>query len=281
MTITAKVIADSISLDGKRIMSLQLRYPRFIHAEFMTHRVFSRNASSSRAIPVKRLIADVRRDMAEPIHWGRNQKGMQASQELAGWRKWLVRSLWRSSGHLACWFAGLMDWAGAHKQLVNRIIEPWSHITVLVTSTEWANFFELRDHPDAQPEIKTLARAIRTALAASAPQRLAKGEWHLPYIGKDDHLFAQLHASGIGDSTYKPILIRMSVARCARVSYMTHEGRPPKVEDDLRLYQQLVGSEPLHASPAEHQATPSDDPDAASGNFRGWVQYRQLLEHAT
>ena len=77
-----KVIADSISESGKRITTFQLKYPRFIHSEVMTHRVFSRNASSSRAIPVKKMIEQVRNNPAMPIHWGANQSGMQAKNEL-------------------------------------------------------------------------------------------------------------------------------------------------------------------------------------------------------
>ena len=277
MTITAKVVADSLSPDGARITSLQLRYHRFIHAEFMTHRVFSRNAGSSRAIPIKRLIADVLRDPAVPVHWGSNKPGMQAGAELTGWKHFWATFAWHGAKHMAVHFARLLSWAGAHKQIANRVLEPFSHITVLVTSTEWDNFLTLRDHPDAQPEIKVLAQAIRKALEGSLPRRKRKGQWHLPYITTDDWFYAMDEGVQIGLPAAE-VVRRVSVARCARVSYKTHDGRKTTVTEDLALFDKLIVAEPLHASPAEHQATPAEAADAQSRNFTGWVQHRALIE---
>ena len=281
MTITAEVVADSVSPAGIRLTTMQLRYPKFIHGEFMTHRVFSRNASSSRAIPVERMIEDVLRDPAMPTFWGKNQTGMQAREELIGDDLENIQINWLEARDEAVKWARAMVRRGAHKQIVNRIVEPWCHINVVVTATEWANFFTLRCHPDAQPEMRTLAEAMRDAQETSEPKSLRPGEWHLPYVDAGDFAVFDHHPA----EERNQLLIKLSVARCARVSYLTHDGKSPNVEDDLKLYDRLVGSTPLHASPAEHQATP----DAKSpydfnwmnpsehGNFFGWRQYRKML----
>lgn len=287
MTISAKVVADSVSPQGIRLTTMQLRYPKFIHGEFMTHRVFSRNASSSRAIPVERLIQDVLDDPAMPVFWGKNQKGMQAVEELMPVDKENAIKHWLLARDSAVRHAKDLHARDVHKQLVNRLIEPWCHINVACTATEWSNFFALRKHPDAQPEMRALAEAMWGAREASTPNLLQPGEWHLPYVGEVKC------ASGI-DFRKEPeadMWRKVSVARCARVSFLTHEGKPLKVEDDLKLYDRLVGSTPLHASPAEHQATPDgtvegiavseqdrgwQNPDQ-HGNLYGWRQYRKML----
>lgn len=284
MSISAKVIADSIA-NGVRLTTLQLRYPKFIHSELMTHRVFSRNASSSRAIPVDRLIKDVLDDSVYPMHWGRNQPGMQANEE----HNELVETYYpsfQSSSREDAWHMARTDavamatafaTAGYHKQIVNRLLEPFCHINVVVTSTEWSNFFALRDHPDAQPEMRALAQAMSAAMDASQPDHLLRGQWHTPYF--NDHI----------DSTNESLAIKCSIARCARVSYLTQEGKKPDIGEDLKLCDRLLSSVPLHASPAEHQATPDRlyaggefgprwQSPHLHGNLRGWVQYRKTLK---
>ena len=276
MTISAKVIADSTSPDGIRLTTMQLRYPRLIHTEFMTHRLFSRNASSSRAIPVKRMIEDLIRDPAMPIHWGSNKPGMQAGDELTGRERRLVEEVWLEGMEEAIKTAEALRAMGLHKQIANRILEPWAHINVVVTATDWANFFALRRHPDAQPEIKALADAMWGAMEESYPLGKLITEWHLPYV-KDEELIEH----------DVEVTRKISVARCARVSYLTHDGRQTTVEEDLQLYDRLLGSQPMHASPAEHQATPDRllNPDwpngwaksSLHGNLRGWIQFRKTL----
>lgn len=285
--ISAKVIADSIStyvVDrqmklGVRITTFQLRYPRFVHAELMTHRVFSRNASSSRAIPVLTMLKQIIEDPAMPIYWGANQSGMQAKSELAGFKRWLAIRAWRTARYPAVFAAFIAYKIGLHKQIANRICEPWAYISVVVTATEYQNWFDLRLHKDAQPEIRHLAKLMNSARSDSYPQRLTSDQWHLPYVTK-----AEL--AGMDQET----AIKVSVARCARVSYLTHDNKRPEIEQDIALYERLVGSVPLHASPAEHQAKPDalklttffhDRRSYASphlhGNFVGWVQYRKTL----
>lgn len=263
-----QIIADSIAPNGVRLTTMQLTYQRFFHSEFMTHRVFSRNASSSRAIPVRKVLSQVWNDPATPIHWGANQAGMQAKGQLKGVKLALAKGLWKWAGRAACVFAWGMMKVGLHKQVANRLLEPWQYIHVVVSSTDWDNFFELRDHPDAQPEIQALARDMKFALTASVPRRLALGQWHLPYVEQD-----------LADNdTLLPMFKKISVARCARVSYALHDGSYPSTAKDVELHDRLVASRPRHSSPAEHQATPSLLSTDRSGNFRGWVQYRQMLE---
>ena len=306
MTITAKVIADSISEAGKRITTFQLRYPRFIHAELMTHRMFSRNASSSRAIPVERLIKDIIDDTAMPLHWGKNQPGMQAKEEhndkvVLGYPCDKL-SAWLMARDAAIEVAQAFNKAGYHKQIVNRLLEPFSHINVLVTATEYQNFFALRDHPDAQPEIMVLAQEMKKAMEVSTPELLMEGAWHVPYIDQETWELIWDEATGGGGAGprevewMQEISLKVSVARCARVSYLTQEGTKPTIEQDLKLYDRLLSSVPLHASPAEHQATPDtqflcrvthDDGWVESqtrwkrpeyhGNLVGWTQFRKTL----
>ncbi len=298
-TISAQVITDSISPDGIRLTTLKLRYPRWIHAEFMTHRVFSRNASSSRAIPVARLIQDVLDDPAVPMFWGANQRGMQAGAEhdamisiptvSGGCRDVCRTEAWLFARDRAVEIARALAEAGYHKQLVNRLLEPFSHIEVVVTATEWSNFFALRDHPAAEPHIQLLARRVKEAMAVSTPRPLLPGEWHLPFVTDRILHGDYIQADGSLLKGYTNELgIKLSVARCARTSYLTHEGKTPDVAADLELYDRLVGAVPLHASPCEHQATPDDiiseTPDGPTwrfpklhGNLWGWVQHRKTL----
>lgn len=274
MNIEAKMIEDSTAPNGVRLTTLQLRYPRFIHAEFMTHRVFSRNASSSRAIPVEKIIRQVRQAPATPVHWGMNQPGMQANTELPDAIRSQARQLWFEAANSAAEFAEKLNALGLHKQVVNRIMEPFHHISVIVTSTEWENFFELRAHRDAQPEIQELALCIKRAMEQSVSTSISGNDrgkvesWHLPYV-------TQQEKASITDPF---ILAKLSAARCARVSYLTHDGARPSVELDLKLFERLVGAHPIHASPVEHQAYPLDSKLDWSRNFRGWHQFRVDVE---
>lgn len=276
MPISAKIILDNYSGFGggsgsptgglgPRLITFELEYPRFIHSEFMTHRMFSRNASSSRAIPVNKMLERIRKEPAMPVHWGQNQPGMQADNEIANPE--LAKQLWMEAAEQACNMAEKMLSLNLHKQVVNRITEPFAHIRVLVSSTEWDNFFTLRDHPDAQPEIRELAIQMKKAMESSQPGLLYKDQWHLPFVKKEEI-----------DTLDIETCRRASTARCARVSYLNHDGSTPSIEKDLKLYDQLITSRPIHASPTEHQATPNWNYRDFSGNFRGWIQYRKLIE---
>lgn len=265
MSISARVICDSMSPDGRRLTTFVLTYPRFVHAEFMTHRVFSRNAASSRAIPSKKIRQAVIEDMAMPVFWGANQKGMQAEAELAGWRLAAVKKLWVLGGYLSLGLSWCLEKLGLHKQIANRVSEPWFNITVVCTATDFANFYHLRNHAKAQPEIQALARAMLEAQNLSIPRMLKFGEWHLPFVEA-----SELRTLGIQKAC------QVSVARCARVSYMNHEGVRSDFLEDIVLFNRLTAEIPMHSSPAEHQATPIGA-DEQSGNFLGWGQHRKLL----
>lgn len=280
MAITAKIIEDSISTAGKRITTLQLLYPRLIHSELMTHRVFSRNASSSRAIPVQKMIDMVRSTPAMPIHWGKNQPGMQANEQVAGNQLEQAQELWLKAAHNAASIAQQMTNIGLHKQVANRILEPFQHISVVLTATEFSNWFELRAHKDAQPEIHELAIQMSLVMEASKPKLLQSGEWHLPFVTaeeRNDQFFK-------ANEDNAALLRKVSAARCCRVSYLKHDGTAASISDDLDLCDKLVGSKPLHASPFEHQATPDVfdcgawDNQELHGNFKGWIQYRKQIE---
>lgn len=277
MTITAKIIKDTV-WKGHRATTFLLRYPRFIHAEFMTHRTISRNASSSRAIPVNRIIQDIMDDPAMPIHWGQNQPGMQADKEFVGTiydpendiYGVTPQQAWLIARDEAVKVASAMAKAGLHKQVVNRIIEPFSHITVLATATSWDNFFHLRRHKDAQPEIRELARVMYDLYRTNQPFEGYAGYWHLPFVDLEPgSLISPDH-----------FLIKQCVAKSARTSYLTHDGRPSTLDEDLGLYDRLVGGIPLHASPAEHQLMCSDGYIGLNGNMAPvYVQYRKTLPY--
>lgn len=264
----AKVIADSISPIGKRIITIEAQYHRFVHGELLTHRVFSRNAMSSRAIPVAKMVEQVRNDPAMPVYWGANQPGMQAGQEVQ--HAMNAQDLWRQAGAAAADFAERLSAIGLHKQLSNRVLEPFQWMRTLITATEWDNFFELRMHPDAQPEFQHLATLMHKAIEGSTPaERFYTGpnSWHLPYVSDAERAIYR-----------EDVLLKLSTARCARVSYLTHDGENPDIAKDIELYQRLVGSTPIHASPCEHQAQPLMSGTERSRNFVGWKQHRESVE---
>lgn len=282
MTITAKVIAHSRVDGAPDLITLQLRYPRFIHAEFMTHRVFSRNASSSRAIPIERMIQDVIDDPAYPVSWGSNKPGMQAGEDVSETFRDLAMRSWLKGRDAAVEIARDLAAFGLHKQICNRLLEPFGHISVVVTATEWDNFFALRCHPDADPTMRALAEAMRDAIQASNPDTAhADWSWHLPYITEDDWRSDQVQRNLQPEANN--LLAMISAARCARVSYLNHDGSSPDIDRDLALAQRLLESK--HVSPFEHQACPDVrnhhfgwDNKKLHGNLVGWKQFRKMVE---
>lgn len=295
MTITATIIKDSINANGVRITTMEIEYPRFIHAEVMTHRMFSRNSASSRAIPTAKVMEQIRDNPAMPIHWGKNQAGMQAKEELSGVPLSVAKYTWIQAAMKACDFARDLNKCEAHKQIVNRLLEPFQTMKVIVTATEWNNFWWLRDHPDAQPEIQKLARVMKGEYDKSKPVYLEYGMWHLPYvtttISEIAGVPAQFYFDEQGNAITLDQAIHISCSCCAQVSYRKLDTSLEKAED---IYKKLVESEPVHASAFEHVARCSEvdyefDPgdfgwthvdfqgNHWSGNFRDWVQYRQLI----
>lgn len=285
MTISAEVIEDSIWM-GRRITTLLLRYPRFIHAEFMTHRVFSRNASSSRAIPFKKQKADIFREPATFVSWGSNKPGMQAGAELQGWRRWLAQLSWSLGLWVLLPITWLMHLSGVHKQVINRMLEPWAHINVIVTATEWDNFFDLRCHSAAQPEMFRLAHQIEECLIYSTP---VKRKQHLPFVTQEERTnTGDLYYEGRNTWYGRDYALQLfSAARCARLSYYTFGEMNISQEADFKLGFRL--SKEKHMSPFEHAAigirTPvsvgRDNPMGWRANFFGWASTRWQMENPT
>lgn len=280
--IKAKIIADSISESGVRITTFELEYCRYIHAQVLTHRLMSRNSASSRAIPVKKVISQVWNDPVLPLHWGKNKPGMQADEELSGWRLSVVKAAWKGAAKVAASVAWVMDKVGLHKQAANRILEPFQYMKVVMTATEWDNFFSLRCHKDAQPEIKALADVMYDVYRAGSPKALREGMWHTPYYG--DGWWSEESPHSLEEA------LAISSSCCAQVSYRVLDD---SLEKAAKIFDKLVHSKPVHASPMEHQATPVIEWTQEgvthmdkqgyywSGNLRSWVQHRQLLEDHT
>lgn len=258
-----RVIAAAQNPDGEKIATIVARYQRFIHSEMMTHKDPSRNASSSRAIPFRTMLKLTRKGMAAPIHWGKNRPGMQASEELTGFARFMAIFMWHLTGHMVLNMAWLMSFTGVHKQVINRMIEPWTYINVQITCTNW-DWLKLRLDPAAQPEFRKLAQLISNALRTAQYQPLNWGDWYLPWIDPTD------------EGTRLPLHLRkkISAARSARLSYTPVGEVKRNIEKDIPLARTLL--EQLHLSPFEHQAEAKKGRHA---NLTGWRNYRTELGH--
>lgn len=287
----AKLLGWSIAEgSGQEILTWELVYPRFIHGEVMTHRVLSRNAASSRAVPISKFIEMVRNTPAMPIHWGKNKSGMQADEELSGADLQAVKDIWIECAKSAANFAESMSDLGLHKQAANRVLEPFQWMKTVVTGTEWENFEWLRDHDDAQPEFSHLVKLMKEEKSRRSPVLLKSGEWHMPYY-RDGWWTPDMSDS-------LEVALKISMSCCAQVSYRT-------LDDSLERADRVVSrlnlggdsDEPVHASPSEHQATPMEPQSFGwevgvtgyhktterffSGNLFGWIQNRQLIKNHT
>lgn len=314
-TITSEVIAHSISPDGKEIISFENVFPRIILAECNTHRILSKNSASSRAIPVQAMNDHILSDIARPWRFGKKNKGMQDAGEhdvpvfVSGFYHQLImrgygtdearematmspEDAWDFATEFAVSISNDFDQAGYAKQVCNRLTEFAQHMKVIVTGTEFDNFFWLRDHEDADPTIHMLAVTMKEALKNSAPRLLLPGEWHTPYYfdgfwsekedGKDVHGYTLQQA------------LRISSSCAAQTSYRKNDDSLEKAEG---IFGRLVNGDRMHSSPFEHQATPIDGTNVSSspqtwpvgvthmdregrlwsGNFQGWIQHRKLI----
>lgn len=288
--IAARVLCDSISPKGSRMTTLETEYPRFILAEINTHRMLSKNSASSRAIPTKQMHQHL---VAEPVSWGVNKSGMQAATELEGAALTLVKAIWNRAKEAAIQYSNQLAEIGLHKQITNRVTEPWMMMKTVISGTEWANLFFLRDHEAAQPEFRELAHLMQQVMLNSTPQELQPGEWHLPYIQLCRDKLGMMHYQDANGQELSLRQARMvSASCCAQVSYRKNNDTIEKAE---QIYHQLIESIPAHASPVEHQATPMppaglDSPFSIagcthvdrygyrwSGNLREWEQFRKLI----
>jgi len=314
MEIESKLILTSKNaVTGVNLYTFVLTYPRMILAEVNTHRMLSRNAASSRAIPAKKQRKQVLDDPFVPVRVGQNQKGMQAGAELRGWNRFIVENTWKVARYpnvLASW---ILEKMGAHKQAANRIIEPWTYTQQVMTCTDLKNFFKLRNHPDAEPHFQIIAKQMQAqveyvdrlfgaisfeqgdavdrrldrvnpSLGVFTVQSLRPGEWHMPFVDTPeiaelikDKQTVNADASVTATYTIGDIdwrdLKQVSTARCARVSYFLPENGQ---RSDAGRDIQLCGrlSGSGHWSPFEHVATPTETADYI-GNFRSWKQYRK------
>lgn len=266
---SAKIIADSIAANSTaRLTTMEICFPRIVLAEFNTHRMLSRNSASSRAIPVERRIRDVRANPFVPEAFGRNQKGMQAGEALGDAEQQAAEVAWRNAMMRACDCAEDLVKAGVHKQWANRLVEPFAWHTVVVTATEWTNYFNLRISKLAQPEIRRVSELMLEAMNRSRPEIVESGGWHLPYVTKRD----------LADLAWDD-LPKVSTARCARVSYLTQDGRHDP-DADIALANKLLADR--HMSPFEHPAQMNRDHAWGYGEFIGnfrepWLQYRKTI----
>lgn len=314
--ITATIIQRSkCSVTGKEIVTFELVYPRIVHAELLTHKMLSKNSASSRAIPIAKVIEMVCNNPAVPSHWGKNQPGMQAHEELEGFELEAVKELWFGAAMAAADFSGAMAKLGAHKQVANRVTETYQWMKVVLTYTEGNNWFWLRNHVDADPTIHELARKMWEALEATTPFVIHPGEWHVPYVnrmrigGSLKYLTEVYLEDDVYETQFLTVeeALAVSASCCAQVSYRTLDISLSKAK---MIYERLVGSEPVHASPFEHQASPMQpsvfvmpmnceyyevnqpgkpdtwekgvthvDRDGKfwSANFEGYIQHRQLI----
>lgn len=263
----ARVLLDSITGGGSRLTTFEVKLHRFVLAQLNTHRALSRNTSSSRAIPVKKIIQRVEDDPAWPVYWGKNQPGMQAELELQGDGLQRAKICWDEARLDALKTARRLESIGVHKEVINRILEPFSWVTVIVSATDLDNFYALRIDRHAQAEIREAAKLMLQAQKASKPRFLMPGEWHLPLLKP-----WELERMRTEEAR------KVSAGRCCRVSYLNHDKSLPDPVRDAELHDQLV--QDGHMSPLEHQATPAPHPDQNDqhGNFNEqWIQYRKLI----
>jgi thymidylate synthase ThyX len=276
---SAKVVADSLGPNGVRLTTIEATYPLIVHNELMTHRMLSRNTASNRAIPVARMLESVQHTPFIPRRWPRNTRGMQESGWLddeaeitAARREWL-----RARDAAIVHADGLMQ-LGVHKQITNRLLGPFLYTTAVVSATEWANFFALRVHPMAQPEMRLLAERMYEAYSASRPRRLAAGQWHTPYVDElADGAFDEIILDNDAErAQHVRWCCLVSVGRCAGVSYL-RQGDAKDAADAFALAVRLSENRPGHWSPFEHVAQ-AQPPGVLgwSGNFRGWKQLRKM-----
>ena len=267
--IRAKVIADSVNPAGVRLTTVEATFNRYILAEVNTYREFTRNSASSRAIPVKKVLRQVWSDPAVPVHWGANQAGMQANEELRGFRRWLARRLFLWARIPVLVVVWLLTKLKLHKQVANRLLEPWVWHTAIISSTNWQNMLKQRDHKDAQPEFQVLARCIRKAIDESVPQKIGWNGWHLPFIT----------GTVMGGPIYGPKdtfleLPKVSAACCARVSYV-RQNDSRSFAEDMKLAERLISSG--HWSPFEHVAQATEGHVRDSNFDAGWKQLRKFF----
>lgn len=302
---SVKVIQDSITQADNRLITYEIETYRYIWAEVLTHKMLNKNAQSSRAVPVNSVLSVNESNPVEPIVWGKNKGGMSASEVLEGWELEAAKQLWHEAAKNSFIFSKRLSDIGLHKMWANRITEPYSRIKVVMSGTEWDNFEWLRDDPDAaQPEIVDLARKIKEVRAGSVPVYLYPGNAHVPYVERQPANFGDnpkdMHYFVVGEGEVSlDVALKISASCCGQVSYRKLND---SFEKAMEIYERLFDGPKPHFSPCEHQGiamksekanvlarlTPltwergishmDRDCNFWSGNLKGFVQYRKLLE---
>lgn len=282
LPIYAKIIEATRCIEtGAMIETFEMYFPRAILAEQNTHRVFSRNTGSSRAIPLKTMLRELIRTPFIPMFWGKNKSGMQSAETLPWFKAKMCSIAWNIHRMMTFATVKFLSKMDLHKQWANRLLEPHTYIRQVVTSTTWDNYITLRHHGDAQPEIVALAYMAKQQLAeyrandyalyrkVSNTHRKNARHWHLPYITEAERIEFQ----------HRPLyLAKLSAARCARTSYLTQEGITPNPDRELGTFKKLAESDPIHASPLEHQGFAAKSRNYQSRNLTGFKQYREYFE---
>lgn len=289
-------MADSVGPCGIRLTSFLLRFPRNVLAEFNTHRMFSRSSASSRAIPIERMIKRCVQNPYMPKHWGKNQGGMQANHDLDPAAIEQARAEMLEARDDAVRHVSRLSEIGLHKQITNRLLEPFQWHVVIVTATHWANFFGLRDHKDAEPHFRDVAAAAHELYKNGKPRHLNAGQWHLPMIRSDEiEISEDGHYKFRWTDAVEPTdaleIAKVATGRCGRLSYLNHDGiRDP--HDDVSLHDRMRAA--AHWSAFEHCAVARSwgerrndavsafykwlDDGVPVGNFDpAWLQYRKMM----
>lgn len=291
---SAKVERHSIA-GGRELVTFVIEFPRVVLAETVTHRMnsdswgdtfavcertttrdISKNSASSRAIPHERFVRKIMNDPYRPA-WTGAKGGMQGDP-VPDAKADEADKVWLAARDDMLLRAEQLNCLGIHKQDSNRLLEPWAWVTQVVTSTKsgWDNFFALRCHEMAHPAFRKVARLMYLAYLDSVPDQIGNGQWHLPFVPRDQALAVFWLPEKMISWREMPAELRRSAARCAWVSYENHEKDATDEAAD-RTCERLVGSSPVHASPFEHQGTPAGAYWGYDGNLPGWGQLRKFL----
>ena len=309
--ISAKIIADSADNRGNRITTFVLTYPRFILPELNTHRMFSRNSASSRAIPFEKMVKMVEEDPFIPIAWQKDHKGMQGTEYFNEEESKSKIKEWLIARDNAVTQAKKLHSEGVTKQLCNRLLEPFLWHTVLLTATEFENFFKLRcpqyvinwypkDRPEAlEPTQATFKSKEQAILYTGECSNWTENDWRMSNIAQAEiHMQALAEAMWDAYNKSTPVFLRenqwhipyrenidrdniddvikIATARCARLSYMTFDNEID-YEKDIKLHDKLI--ENGHLSPLEHicQCLTEEEYQASTKTI-GFYNGRSVIE---
>ena len=282
--IKAKIVQDSSLPTGERLLTFSVMYGRLIHSELLRHRAASHSVKSSRAIPTHKYRAEVMENIYVPVKFGTKKRGMQAG-EPTFLTKFYGEKIWKLSSKFACFFHWMMEKFGIHKEVANRVLEPyvWVEETITVEADALKEIANLRIHDDAQEDVRRIVEEMVYEMDRSTPVELNQEQWHVPYVVRRQVENEMIYTDNNGNKLTLDQAIVCSAARCARSSYANHDNSMSSYDKDIGLAKQLIGSEPMHLSPFEHQARPFIDDTEKSqygSNFRNFFQQRKAIENS-